>query len=147
LSVAIVVSLCVSLTTTPMMCAQFLKSEKEIKHGKCIRPANGCFSGAWKPIPPDCAGFLRHQPFMLILTAATICLSAYLYFVIPKGFFPATGYGADGWKYSGSQDTSFPAMQEKLKQYTDIIMSDPAVKSMIGQQAAGRKIRVAWRSN
>ena len=80
---------------------------------------------------------LRHQPFMLVLTGATICLSVYLYFVIPKGFFPQQDTGLMTGNILGAQDTSFPVMQQKLKQYTDIVMSDPAVKSMISQTGGG----------
>ena len=80
---------------------------------------------------------LRHQPFMLAVTGATICLSVYLYIVIPKGFFPQQDTGLMAGNIIGAQDTSFPAMQQKLKQYTDIIVSDPAVKSMIGQTGGG----------
>ncbi len=137
LSVAIVVSLCVSLTTTPMMCAQFLKSEKEIRHGKMYQASERVFQRSVKTYAAGLRWVLRHQPFMLVLTGATICLSAYLYFVIPKGFFPQQDTGLMVGNILGAQDTSFPAMQEKLKQYTDIIMSDPAVKSMIGQTGGG----------
>src|SRR6202045_3182586 len=137
LSVAIVVSLCVSLTTTPMMCAQFLKSEKEIKHGKMYQASERVFQWSVETYTAGLRWVLRHQPFMLVLTGATICLSAYLYFVIPKGFFPQQDTGLMVGNILGAQDTSFPAMQEKLKQYTDIIMGDPAVKSMIGQTGGG----------
>jgi multidrug efflux pump len=137
LSVAIVVSLCVSLTTTPMMCAQFLKSEKEIKHGKMYQASERVFQWSVETYAAGLRWVLRHQPFMLALTGATICLSAYLYFAIPKGFFPQQDTGLMVGNILGAQDTSFPTMQEKLKQYTDIIMSDPAVKSMIGQTGGG----------
>jgi multidrug efflux pump len=132
LSVAIVVSLCVSLTTTPMMCAQFLRSQKEIEHGKLYQASERVFQRSMEIYAAGLRWVLRHQPFMLILTAATICLSVYLYIVVPKGFFPAQDTGLMVGNILGAQDTSFPAMQEKLKQYTDIVMSDPAVKSMIG---------------
>jgi multidrug efflux pump len=137
LSVAIVVSLCVSLTTTPMMCARFLRSEKELQHGKMYQACERVFLWSVKTYAGALRWVLRHQPLMLILTGATICLSAYLYFVIPKGFFPAQDTGLIAGNIIGSQDTSFPAMQQKLKQYTDIIVSDPAVKSMIGQTGGG----------
>ena len=137
LSVAIVVSLCVSLTTTPMMCARFLKSEKEIKHGKMYQACERVFTWSVKTYAAGLRWVLRHQPLMLILTGATICLSVYLYFVIPKGFFPPQDTGLMAGNILGAQDTSFPAMQQKLKQYTDIIVSDPAVKSMIGQTGGG----------
>ena len=74
---------------------------------------------------------------MLVLTGATICLSVYLYIVIPKGFFPQQDTGLMAGNILGSQDTSFPVMQEKLKQYTDIVMSDPAVKSMAANTGGG----------
>jgi multidrug efflux pump len=80
---------------------------------------------------------LRHQPFMLVVTGATICLSVYLYFVIPKGFFPSQDTGLMVGNIVGAQDTSFPAMQQKLKQYTDIVRSDPAVKSLVGETGGG----------
>jgi multidrug efflux pump len=137
LSVAIVVSLCVSLTTTPMMCARFLKSEREIKHGKMFQASERVFIWSVRTYAASLRWVLRHQPLMLAITGATICLSAYLYVVIPKGFFPPQDTGLMAGNILGAQDTSFPAMQQKLKEYTDIIVSDPAVKSMIGQTGGG----------
>jgi multidrug efflux pump len=137
LSVAIVVSLCVSLTTTPMMCARFLKSDKEIKHGKMFQASERVFMWSVRTYAAALRWVLRHQPLMLAITGATICLSAYLYVVIPKGFFPPQDTGLMAGNILGAQDTSFPAMQQKLKEYTDIIVSDPAVKSMIGQTGGG----------
>src|ERR1700726_825056 len=137
LSVAIVVSLCVSLTTTPIMCARFLKSEKEIKHGKMYQASEQVFVWSVETYAAGLRWVLRHQPFMLVLTGATICLSVYLYFVIPKGFFPSQDTGLMVGNILGAQDTSFPAMQLKLKQYTDIVMSDPAVKSLIAGTGGG----------
>src|ERR1700726_3436814 len=137
LSVAIVVSLCVSLTTTPMMCAQFLRSEKEIKHGKLYQASERGFQRSMEIYAAGLRWVLRHQPFMLVLTGATICLSVYLYYVIPKGFFPSQDTGLMVGNIVGAQDTSFPAMQLKLKQYTDIVMSDPAVKAMAANTGGG----------
>jgi hydrophobe/amphiphile efflux-1 (HAE1) family protein len=137
LSVAIVVSLCVSLATTPMMCARFLRSQKEIKHGKMYQASERVFLWSVETYAAGLRWVLRHQPLMLLLTGATVCLSMYLYLVIPKGFFPAQDTGLMAGNILGAQDTSFPAMQQKLKQYTDIVMSDPAVKSMIGQTGGG----------
>ena len=142
LSVAIVVSLCVSLTTTPMMCAQFLKSERELKHGKVYLWSERLFQRAREWLRRRaCAGFLRHQPLMLAVTGATICLSVYLYIVIPKGFFPQQDTGLMTGSIIASQDISFTVLQEKLKQYTDIVMADPAVKSLIGETGAGAENR------
>jgi multidrug efflux pump len=130
LSVAIAVSLCVSLTTTPMMCALFLKSHKEIKHGRAYQASERVFQWALDFYADGLRWVLRHQPFMVILTGATLCLSIYLYIVIPKGFFPQQDNGRLIGSIVGAQDLSFPAMQAKLKQYTDIVIKDPAVDSM-----------------
>jgi len=137
LSVAIVVSLCVSLTTTPMMCAKFLKSEKDKAHGKLYLAGEHVFQWGLNTYATGLRWVLRHQPLMVILTIATICLSLYLYFVIPKGFFPQQDTGLIPVNIMGSQDTSFPVMQQKLKQYIDIVMGDPAVKSLIANTGGG----------
>ncbi len=137
LSVAIVVSLCVSLSTTPMMCALFLKSEKDMKRGKLFRASERVFQKGVSTYASGLRWVLRHQPFMLVLTGATICLSVYLYIVIPKGFFPQQDTGLMAGNILGSQDTSFAVMQEKLKQYTDIVMSDPAVKGTAANTGGG----------
>lgn len=137
LSVAIAMSLGVSLTTTPMMCAKFLKSGKEIRHGKMYQASERVFQWSVQTYAAGLRWVLRHQPFMLVVTGATICLSAYLYIAIPKGFFPQQDTGLMTGNIIAAQDTSFPAMQQKLKQYTDIIVSDPAVKSMIAQTGGG----------
>jgi multidrug efflux pump len=137
LSAAIAVSLCVPLTTTPMMCARFLKSEHETKHGKLYRASERVFQWALDGYTSGLRWVLRHQPLMLVLTAATICLSVYLYIVIPKGFFPQQDTGRMSGSILGAQDLSFPAMQQKLKQYTDIVMSDPAVASMSANTGGG----------
>jgi multidrug efflux pump len=137
LSIAVAVSLCVSLTTTPMMCAQFLKSEHEVKHGKLYQASERLFQKAVETYATGLRWVLRHQPLMLGVTLATICLSVYLYFVIPKGFFPQQDTGLMQGNILAAQDTSFNSMQEKLKQYTDIVRSDPAVRSMMANTGGG----------
>jgi multidrug efflux pump len=137
LSVAIVVSLGVSLTTTPMMCARFLKSEKQLKHGRMYQAVEGVFQWSVESYGAGLRWVLRHQPFMLVLTGATICFSVYLYVVIPKGFFPQQDTGLMTGRILGAQDTSFPSMQSKLKQYIDIVMGDPAVRSLAADTGGG----------
>ncbi len=130
LSIAIFVSLVVSLTTTPMMCALFLKPEHGVKHGRIYRLSESIFQWSADTYASGLRWVLRRQPFMLVVTAATICFSVYLYIIIPKGFFPQQDTGRLGGSIIGAQDLSFPAMQDKVKQYTDIVMKDPAVASM-----------------
>jgi len=137
LSTAIAVSLCVSLTTTPMMCARFLKPSSEEKHGKIYRASERAFQRALDTYAYGLRWVLRHQPFMLVLTCATICLSIYLYIIIPKGFFPQQDTGRLAGTLLGSQDMSFYTMQEKLKQFLDIIQADPAVQAVTGNTGGG----------
>jgi multidrug efflux pump len=137
LCVAIAVSLCVSLTTTPMMCARFLRSEKDRKHGNIYRASERVFQSGLKTYAAGLRWVLRHQPLMLAVTAATICLSVYLYVFIPKGFFPQQDTGRMSGSILGAQAVSFPSMQQKLKQYTDIVMSDPAMASMSSNTGGG----------
>ena len=137
LSVAILVSLCVSLSTTPMMCALFLKSEKDMKRGKLYLASERVFQWSVRTYGRGLRWVLRHQPFMLVLTGATICLSVYLYVVIPKGFFPQQDTGLIAGNILGAQDTSFPVMQDKLRQYMDIVMKDPAVKATAANTGGG----------
>ncbi len=137
LSVAIIVSLCVSLTTTPMMCARFLKSDKGIQHGWMYQAVERIFQWSVTTYAAGLRWVLRHQPFMLALTGATICFSIYLYIVIPKGFFPQQDTGLLRGSIIGDQDTSFPMMQDKLKQFIDIVMSDPATKSLVADTGGG----------
>jgi multidrug efflux pump len=137
LSVAIIVSLCVSLTTTPMMCAHFLKSEHGKQRGVIYQAIERMFQWSVDTYASGLRWVLRHQPFMLVVTGATICLSVYLYIAIPKGFFPQQDTGLMQGNILGAQDTSFPVMQQKLKEYTDIVMADPAVKSTSGNTGGG----------
>jgi hydrophobe/amphiphile efflux-1 (HAE1) family protein len=137
LTAAIVVSLCVSLSTTPMMCALFLKSGKDVKRGKLYLSSERVFQWSVATYSRGLRWVLRHQPFMLVLTGATICLSVYLYIVIPKGFFPQQDTGLIAGNILAAQDTSFPVMQEKLKEYTDIVMKDPAVKATAANTGGG----------
>jgi multidrug efflux pump len=120
-----------------MMCAHFLKSESEIKHGKLYLASERIFQRAVAVYGMGLRWVLRHQPFMLAVTAATICLSVYLYIVIPKGFFPQQDTGLMAGNVLGEQDTSFPVMQDKLKQYMDIVLKDPAVSAMNANTGGG----------
>jgi multidrug efflux pump subunit AcrB len=119
------------------MCAHFLKSQKGQKRGKLYLASERVFQWSVATYARGLRWVLRHQPFMLVLTGATICLSVYLYIVIPKGFFPQQDTGLMAGNILGSQDTSFPVMQEKLKKYTEIVMSDPAVKGTAANTGGG----------
>jgi hydrophobe/amphiphile efflux-1 (HAE1) family protein len=137
LSVAIAVSLCVSLSTTPMMCARFLKPQHGVKHGRFYQASERVFQASMEIYASGVRWVLRHQPLMLAVTGATICLSVFLYIVIPKGFFPQQDTGLMAGNIIGAQDTSFAMMQDKLKQYIDIVLKDPAVKDISANTGGG----------
>ncbi len=131
LSTAIAVSLCVSLTTTPMMCARFLKPQSEQKHGRLYRATDRAFQRILNLYASGLRWVLRHQPLMLFVTGATFCLSVYLYVVIPKGFVPQQDTGRLTGTIIGAEDMSFLTMQEKMKQFLQILGNDPAMKSSL----------------
>jgi len=132
LSLAIAVSLMVSLTTTPAMCAQLLKSTKEDKHGGAYQWTQTLFDGMLALYRVSLGWVLRHRPLILILTILTAALSVYLYIQVPKGFFPQQDTGRINGSVQASQDISFPAMSAKMYQFEDIVMKDPAVATIVG---------------
>src|SRR5215470_13600704 len=127
LSAAIGVSLLVSLTTTPMMCAKLLRPLNKEKHGRLYRAGERSFQGLLKGYSRRLRWVLRHQMLMLQLTIGTACLSVYLYIIVPKGFFPQQDTGRLGGSIQAEQDISFQAIRQKMNDYVDIIMKDPAV--------------------
>ncbi|MBS0182148.1 MAG: multidrug efflux RND transporter permease subunit [Nitrospira sp.] len=137
LSVAILVSLVLSLTTTPMMCARVLRSDQGQSHGWCYRVSAGFFEGMRAGYARSLSWVLRHPRGMLAFTFATMALSVYLYTVIPKGFFPQQDTGRMFGNIQAAQDISFQAMRQKLAQVVDIIKSDPAVETVTGFSGGG----------
>jgi multidrug efflux pump len=137
LSVAIVISLVLSLTTTPMMCALFLGSEKARGHGRLYRASERIFGWMLSRYDTTLSWALRHPRVMLTLTLATIALNVYLFIIVPKGFFPQQDTGRLMGVIQGAQDTSFQAMREKLIQIVDIVRSDPAVETVTGFSGGG----------
>ncbi len=132
LSIAIGVSLLVSLTTTPMMCAQILKPIQEEKHGRFFRASQAIFDWTLKVYRSSLGWVLRHQPLTLVATIATACLTVYLYIQVPKGFFPQQDTGRVMGSVQADQDISFPAMRQKMEQFVNIVMHDPNVQTIVG---------------
>ena len=130
LSVAIGVSLCVSLTTTPMMCAKFLKPPGEQRHGRLYYAIDRSIQKSRETYLHGLRWVLGHQPAMLAVTVCTLCLSVYLYVIVPKGFFPQQDTGRLTGNIVGAQDISFPAMRAKLLEFGGIVLADPDVQSM-----------------
>ena len=130
LSAAIGVSLLVSLTTTPMMCAKLLRPLDTEKHGRLYHLSEGAFDRLLKSYDFALRWVLRHQALILIVTIATACLSVYLYILVPKGFFPQQDTGRLGGSIQAEQDISFQALRQKMNDYVAIIMKDPAVATV-----------------
>ena len=132
LSVAIGVSLIISLTTTPTMCAKFLRtSVPDEKHGPIYRFSEWAFDSTLGAYRRSLDWVLRHRPLTLLITIATACLSVYLYILVPKGFFPQQDTGRVMGSVQAAQDISFQAMREKMKQFVNIVMQDPSVNTVV----------------
>jgi multidrug efflux pump len=131
LSIAIAVSLVVSLTTTPMMCAKFLKPVEKQKHGRLYRSSERVFDWILESYSRSLGWVLRHQPFTLAVTIGTVCLSVALYIFVPKGFFPQQDTGRLMGSIQAAQDISFGALRQKLSEYAAIVQKDPAVDQVM----------------
>ncbi len=136
LSTAVLISLVLSLTTTPMMCATVLRQEKS-GHGRLYRLSEGAFNGMRDIYDRSLRWALRHDLFMLILLLATIGTSIFLLKVVPKGFFPEQDTGRLVGIIQASQDISFQSMREKLLKVVDIIREDPDVTFVTGFTGGG----------
>jgi multidrug efflux pump len=132
LSIAIAVSLVVSLTTTPTMCAQMLKMVSEEKHGRAYNLGQRMFDRTQEIYRVALGWVLRHQFAVLVVTIATACLSVYLFKDAPKGFFPQQDTGRIQGSVQAAQDISFEAMSLKMRQFVHIGMADANVENMIG---------------
>jgi multidrug efflux pump len=137
LSVAIAMSLIISLTTTPMLCARFLKSHNLRKHGAIYRFSEKSFDAVAAFYRVTLRTVLRHPQLTLIITIFTVGLTVMLYVLIPKGFFPQQDTGRIEAAVVGAQDISFPAMREKLMQFVNIIKADTAVENVAGFAGGG----------
>jgi multidrug efflux pump len=137
LSTAVLLSLAISLTTTPMMCAKFLRSERDRKHGWFYNGGERAFNWLLNGYRHSLDWVLEHQPLILLITVLTVCLNVYLYYIVPKGFFPQQDTGRISAGILAQQDVSFDAMTIKLKMLNDIIMKDPAVDTVISFTGGG----------
>jgi len=141
LSLSILISLVLSLTTTPMMCARLLCAEG---HGPDGAPASGRrpnlvirmlesgFSGLLRAYARTLEVALAHPRLVLLSLLATVGLNVYLYVIVPKGFFPEQDTGQMMGGVQADQRISFQSMEKKLKQATAIVGADPAVESVVG---------------
>ena len=132
LSVAIMVSLVVSLTTTPMMCARLLRPVHEEKQGRFHRATEHLFVRLQNGYARTLGVALRHGPIVWIVLLLTVALNVYLYVIVPKGFFPQQDTGRLIGFIRADQATSFQLMRTKLDNFIKIVQSDPAVVNVTG---------------
>jgi multidrug efflux pump len=137
LSTAIVVSMVISLTTTPMMCAYLLKSEKEVKHGRMYKGFDSVFQWVLNLYRRSLRWALENPGFILTTLVLIIALNVAIAIKIPKGFFPQQDTGSLQGSMRGPQDASYPAMNAALQQIQQVIKSDPAVQNVIGFTGGG----------
>jgi multidrug efflux pump len=133
LSVAILVSLAISLTTTPMMCALFLRSARAQPEARRITLFDRIRNGYGRSL----GWALRHRRIVLLILVATVCLNVELYIIVPKGFFPQQDTGRLVGSLQGDQSISFQAMSRKLQQMVSIVRQDPAVATVVGFTGVG----------
>jgi multidrug efflux pump len=133
LSIAIGVSLLVSLTTTPTMCAKFLRPPaKDEKRNYFYRASEWIFDTTLATYRRALTWVLRYQLVTLVATILVACLSVYLYIIVPKGFFPQQDTGRIMGSVQAAQDISFQAMRDKMERYVNVVMTDPAVSTIVG---------------
>jgi multidrug efflux pump len=138
LSVAILMSLIVSLTVTPMMCAWLLKPAHLKKSGEETDSRYTRLTNKLKEhYEHSLAWALDHANLMLLVTAAAVMLNVVLFVIVPKGFFPQQDTGRISGSIQAQQDISFQAMVKKLKAYVDIIKADPGVANVVGFLGGG----------
>ena len=137
LSVAIAVSLLVSLTTTPMMCAKFLRRQTAKRHGRLYNASENAFAWIHRRYESGLSWVLDHQFLILTLTALTVCFNIYLYTIVPKGFFPDQDTGRLTGTIQAQQNTSFQALSEKSSIFVKKVMADPAVDAVVSFSGGG----------
>ncbi len=137
LSVAVLVSLLVSLTTTPMMCSRLIRHVDPASRGRLYRASERVFEGMLNFYARTLRWALANRGLVMVLLAATVIFNIYLYVKIPKGFFPQQDTGRITGGIQADQAISFQSMSGKLRQFIGIVQADPAVDSVVGFTGGG----------
>jgi multidrug efflux pump len=138
LSVAIAVSMLVSLTTTPMLCAKFLEPRDASRHGRIYRASEAAFDWLHAEYAAGLRWVLRHQWLILGVAVGAAVLNVYLFIIVPKGFFPQQDTGRLSGQTMGAQDISFDAMNAKQRLLAQMTLDDPAIASLVAFAGGGR---------
>jgi len=137
LSIAILISLALSLTTTPMMCSRLLRRERKRNFSRLGRSFEHLFESSREGYARTLGWALDHPRMTMLLLLATVCLNIYLYIAVPKGFFPQQDTGQLRGGIRGDADASFQLMKTKLQQVARIVQADPAVEKVTGTVGSG----------
>ncbi|MGH9451346.1 MAG: multidrug efflux RND transporter permease subunit [Terriglobia bacterium] len=130
LTIAVSLSLLISLTITPAMCAKFLRPQQGRRHGLLYHIMEQGFEGMLALYRVSLQWVLDNQALVLVITALTVALNVYLFVVVPKGFFPQQDIGRIAGIVQASQDVSFESLAQKQNRFVKIVMSDPAVQAV-----------------
>jgi multidrug efflux pump len=137
LTLAVSISLLVSLSVTPMMCSRFLRSARASGHGRLYRLGERAFDGLAHLYDSSLGWVLRHQRFTLLVTIGTVCLNVYLFTIVPKGLFPQQDVGRIVGSIQAEQDISSTAMREKMREFVTTVMADPDVSNVVAFTGGG----------
>jgi multidrug efflux pump len=137
LSIAIMISLFISLTTTPMMCAFLLRRPPE-RHGRVYRWSERFFDAMLGFYDRTLVAALGRPLQVMLILLVTVCLNVFLFYEVPKGFFPQQDTGRMTGGIQADQSISFQLMKQKLQQFIGIVRRDPAVQSVVGFTGGGQ---------
>jgi multidrug efflux pump len=137
LSLAIAVSMLISLTLTPMMCATLLMAHDRQGHGKFYQGGERLFQWLLGKYQSSLIWVLRHQPLTLAVTLLTMATTSALYVIVPKGFFPQQDTGRISGSIVADQATSFQSMRQRMTQLASTVKNDPAVDAVMAFNGGG----------
>jgi multidrug efflux pump len=138
LSVAIMISLVLSVTTTPMMCAYLIQLRPKNEHGRLYRAGERVFATVLNLYDRSLRRALRRPAQVMLILLATLCSNLYLFMIVPKGFFPQQDTGKMIGGILADQSISFQSMQQKLSRFVEILRADPAVETVVGFTGGGQ---------
>jgi multidrug efflux pump len=137
LSIAVLISLLVSVTTTPMLCSRFIRTVAPAEQGRLFRLSERAFNRVLHGYERSLQWALRNGALLMVLLLAIVVFNVYLYWQIPKGFFPQQDTGRLTGGIQADQSISFQSMEQKLRQFMKLVQSDPAVDTVVGFTGGG----------
>jgi multidrug efflux pump len=137
LSISILISMVISLTTTPMMCALMIRHQRSEQQGRFFRATEGAFEATLRGYQRSLGWALRHSRVTMLILLCTVIFNFYLFVIIPKGFIPSQDTGDVIGGIRADQSISFQSMKEKLTQFQQIVTADPAVLTVVGFTGGG----------